>query len=378
MSDFDVVVVGLGGAGTSAAMHLSRAGLKVLGLEQFALGHANGSSHGKSRIYRTAYSEGSHYVPLAQRSVVLWEELQARSGLPILERTGGLFIGRRESDLVAGALRSVRDHTLRHELLSPEDVESRYPQFRLRDAELAVWDLDAGVLFPENCLRAHARLAAEKGAELHFGERVRNWNGEAGFVNVRTDARSYRARHLVLTAGAWTGEMAGALRLPLAVERQFVLWFPSRDREMTQPSRMPVFLWQEGTHRVQYGIPDLGDGVKVGSWGTLGVTGPEAVDRHLSEEAARAAREWVAVRLVGVEAHEREHLACLMTNAPDGHFLIGRAPGTPNVVVISACSGHGFKFTSVLGEIARRLTLGEPNDFDLEPFRLTRFDRRAG
>ena len=378
MDRFDAIVVGLGGAGSSTVAHLASGGTKVLGLEQFPAGHALGSSHGKTRIYRTSYSEGPEYVPLVQRAQVLWNELQRSTDAPIIRRTGGLFLGSPTSPLIAGALRSAAYWSLKHERLSAADVRARYPQFRVRDPDVAVWDAEAGAVFPENCMAAYAAQASAAGAELHYGEPVVSWTASDGSVAVRTRLGDYRARSLVVTSGSWTPAMFPDLALPLRIERQLVAWFSASDPNTVRPDRMPVFLWDLGGDREKYGLPDFGDGVKIGSWGGTVIPRPEAADRTVHDAEERTAEEFVRDHFVGVEPHPNAWTSCLYTMAPDHHFLIGRHPRFDQVVIVSACSGHGYKFTSVLGEIVARLVHHEDPGFDLAPFDPMRFSRSAG
>jgi len=378
LARYDSIVVGLGGAGSSAAYHLAANGQNVLGLEQFELLHANGSSHGKTRIYRTAYSEGPMYVPMVRRAQELWYLLQRESGTPIIQQTGGLFLGRPGSRLVSGARRTAETLSLPHEVYSADAVRDRFPQFQVRDDEAAVWDPAAGALFTENCIRSHCDGARNGGAELRFSEPVIRWSASSEGVEVRTARGEYRARSLVLTAGAWTGGLLRDLGLPLRIERQVVTWFPTAEGPLVRPGRMPVFLWDQGADREKYGLPDFGDGVKVGSWGGKGATSPETADRAFSESEAREAREFAEHSLRGVEPRVSAWTTCLYTLTPDRDFVIDRHPRHSNVVVVSACSGHGFKFTSVLGEVAARLAEGDAAGFDLTPFRATRFSSRSG
>ncbi len=375
MSDVECAVVGLGGAGSSAAYHLARSGVRVLGLEQFGPVHAHGSSHGRTRIYRSAYFEGAEYVPMLLRAQELWAQLQESSGERILHRTGGLVIGPPESPLVRGSQRTAEACGLPYETLSSSQVGQRFPQFALRPEEIAVFDPNAGALFPEACLGAHATGAVEAGAELHYGEAVRGWTASSDSVEVRTNRGTHRARHLVLTAGPWTTGLTSELALPLEIERQFMLWFSPQDAATVQVGRMPVFVWDGGDAFRTYGLPDFGDGVKVGSWFGKRAATPETADRVYHEEDGRPIRAFAGERLRGVRVPERDRVSCLYTNAPDNHFLIGRHPRLPNVSVVSACSGHGFKFTSVIGEIVSRLVREEPVGFDLRPFDPGRFAR---
>ncbi len=376
MTTYDVLVAGLGGAGSSAAFHLAREGERVLGLERFAPVHAHGSSHGRSRIYRTAYFEGPEYVPLLLRAQELWRELQTSTPEPIVRPTGGLMIGRPDTPTVAGALRTAEQCRLPHELLDAATVASRFPQFDLRSEESALFDPNAGVLYPENCLRAQSAGAVEAGAELHYGEPLVSWTASARGITVRTRTAEYRARSLVLTTGAWTRGVVRDLRLPLEIERQFMFWFPANEPELVSADRMPVFLWDAGDEFQTYGVPDVGDGVKVGSWRGKFSRTPERADRELHQSDAAPVRAFAAERLRGVRAREREVVSCLYTNAPDRHFVLGPHPKHPNVVVVSACSGHGFKFMSVLGEVVARLATGEAPGFELGLFDPGRFGRR--
>ncbi len=373
MPEFDAIVVGLGGAGSASAYHLARSGGHVLGIEQFGPNHLNGSSHGRTRIYRTAYSEGPVYVPLTQRAQRLWHELQHGSKARIIQKTGGLYIGRPAARTIAGARRSAEAFSLPGQVLERAEVQARFPQFLLHEDEVAFWDPDAGALFPENCMQAHVDGALQHGAELHYGEAVRGWRSEGDSVTVATPAGEYRARSLVLTAGSWTSGLLTDLGLPLEVERQFVLWFSASRADFVTPDRMPVFIFDRRPGLETYGLPDFGEGVKVGAWAGKKATTPESADRELHEADAAPVRNFVHDSIAGVEAREREWMSCLMTMAPDHDFLIGRHPRYPSIVLVSACSGHGFKFASVVGEVVSRLVNQADPGFDLSAFDPGRF-----
>jgi sarcosine oxidase len=375
LTEIECVVVGLGGAGSAAAYHVARSGGRVLGLEQFGPVHGHGSSHGRTRIYRTAYMEGARYVPLCLRAQELWRQLELDSGESVLRPTGGLVIGRRTNSFASESLRTAIECRLPHEVLDPWQVERRFPQFVLAPDEMAVFDPNAGALFPETCVRAHASGAVEAGAELRYGTRVKEWSADASGVTVRTESAELRARTLVLTVGAWTSRFDGGLALPLEIERQFMLWFRARNAALVGPHRMPVFVWDRGEEARTYGVPDFGDGVKVGAWNGKVAASPEEADREYRESDGAPIRAFVEQRLRGVEPREIAHVACLYTNTPDRDFVIGVHPRHPNVIVVSACSGHGFKFTSVIGEIVARLARHEAPGFDLTPFAPDRFQR---
>src|SRR4030088_1655276 len=197
MSDYDVIVVGLGGMGSAALDELSRRGQRVLGLEAFEPGHRLGSSHGESRVIRLAYFEHPNYVPLLQRAYELWAELEQRSGAKLLHITGGLMIGVPETELVSGARASADEHRLEYELLDAAELRRRYPAFTPADDEMALWEPHAGFLRPERCIEAFIRLARESGAQTRYTEPVRAWRATAQGVEITTDKGTYSADQAV-------------------------------------------------------------------------------------------------------------------------------------------------------------------------------------
>lgn len=369
---FDVIVVGLGGAGSAAAYHLARRGLRVLGLEQFAPLHDRGSSHGHTRVIRQAYFEHPDYVPLLLRAYELWAELERERGVDLMLTCGGLMIGRPDSDVVAGSTRSAQLHALPHEVLSPGEVRSRFPAFHLGSDEVALYEPRAGILFPEDCVRAHLDAASAYGAELRFEEPATGWEADGGGVTVRTGQGTYEAGALVITAGAWTERLLADLALPLEVERQVGFWFEPRSPEMFTPERFPVFIWQipAGTF---YGIPSLrGRGVKVARHHGGEPTDPDDVAPSDPSEAEWV-RQQIADRLPEAGGGLQAITTCLYTNTPDEHFVIDRHPRHPNVVFASACSGHGFKFTCVTGQALADLAADGRTDLPISFLALPRF-----
>jgi len=348
---FDVIVVGLGAAGASTAHTLAKRGLHVLGVDQFAPPHALGSSHGGSRIIREAYFEGSDYVPLVRRAYELWEELERESGAKLLTPTGGLTIGRPDGALVAGALRSARVHEISHELLDAKDILRLFPDFRPESHMVAVHERRAGVLDPEACVAASIAQAAKHGAEIRTGERVLDWCATDAGATVHVAGSRISAGSLVLAAGAWLPSLQGGADLGLWVERQVMHWFaPVQAR-----APGPVTVWELAPDRLIYTTPDLGEGSKIAIHHSGSAVSPDSIRRQVDASEVEEIEHIVTRYIPGLEPHVLRSATCMYTNTPDQHFLIDRHPLHGNVVIASACSGHGFKFAPAVGELAARL-----------------------
>jgi sarcosine oxidase len=372
---YNAIVVGLGAMGSATMYHLAQRGWRVLGLEKFAPGHTRGSSHGDSRIIRETYFEHPLYVPLVQRAHELWRELERRSGASLMTITGGLMIGPADGVIVSGTLRSATEHDLPHSILSPVEVRERFPAFQLAENLVAVLDPRSGFLDPEACNRAHIKTALELGGEARFDEPMIAWTADGDGVRVTTGSGAYIADRLVLSAGAWNRGMIPDLELPLTVERQTVFWLdPASDRAHYELGRFPIYAYEYRAGNICYGFPRLARGVKASVMHS-GETAPDPDDVNRAVDptevnALRAALRPILPSLA--EAPVRESDVCLFTNTPDHDFIIDFHPLLPQVLVSSPCSGHGFKFSSAIGEIQADLLTKGKTDFDLSPFRIAR------
>jgi sarcosine oxidase len=366
----DVAIVGLGAMGSAAALELARRGADVIGFDRFTPPHTWGSSHGDSRIIREAYFEDPVYVPMVQRAFERWRELERAAGVALLQQTGGLMIGEPGSALVEGALRSAREHGLQHEVLAADAIRARYPVLNPEPGMVGVWEQRAGVLAPEGCVRAQLQQAQRHGATLRFDEPVDRWAAEEGGVSVFTAHGRYRARQLVISAGAWVASLLPGTRLPFRVERQALHWFePAANGEAFMPQRCPIHLWQFDGERFFYGFPNMGSGVKLAFHHRGEITTADGVRRDVApaevDDVRRALRRFVPA----ADGRLLASTVCLYTNTPDEHFWIDRHPAHDNVLVASPCSGHGFKFAPVVGEILADLVERRPARFDLGAFR---------
>jgi sarcosine oxidase len=383
----DVIVVGLGAVGAAAAYQLAQRGADVLGIDRYAPPHALGSSHGDTRITRVAIGEGEEYTPLARRSHQIWREIEARTGEELLVVTGGLIISspaRQATTHVANffenTLAAARRFAIEHEMLAARDLRQLFPQFNVSDNEVGYYEPGAGYLRPEACVRAQLALAEEHGARLHRNERVLQITDEGGAVSVRTDAAEYRARQVVLAAGAWLPEfLEPDLARHFTITRQVLYWFeveaPLRDY---QAPNFPIWIWElQDRSNVIYGFPALdgeAGGIKIATEQYTTTTSPERVDREVSDDEKRAMyRNLVLPYLPWVGARCVKAVSCLYTATADFHFVVDRHPRMPNAIVASPCSGHGFKHSAAVGEALAQLMLEGASALDLAPFSLGRF-----
>ena len=367
----DVAIVGLGAMGSACAYHFARRGASVLGLDRFAPPHTLGSSHGGSRIIREAYFEDPHYVPLVRRACELWRELEREAGMRLLVETGGLMIGPPDGVVVRGAAASAALHRLPCERLDAPEVRRRFPMLTPDDATVAVWEPRAGVLFPEACVQAHLDGARAAGADLRTGEIVTAWEADGDGFTITTPLGRYRSRALVLAANAWLGRLIPGIRLPLTITRQPQFWFAPREAaESLAPGRLPIYIWERGPELYFYGFPAFDGELKVARHMGGQVADPDTLDRTAGEAEAAPHRAFLQACLPAGNGAFRRGTVCLYANTPDGHFVIDRHPEHARVLILSACSGHGFKFSAVIGEIASAMLLDGRTGFDLEPFRL--------
>ena len=372
---YDVIVVGLGAMGSGCADALACAGRRVLGLDRFAPPHGLGSSHGRTRIIREAYFEHPSYVPLVRRSYDRWRDLEQSVGQKLYTRTQGITIGPEDGALVRGARASAEAFGVPHTVMSAAEVHRRFPGLLPLDHMVGVVEERAGVLFPEACIAALHDRARSAGAELRTDEAVIAWEADGAEVRVATATAEYRAAQVVLAAGAWMPRLVPELAGVLTVVRQPIHWFDeaSHSGEFA-PARCPVTLWEYAPGRVFYTLPDFGEGLKAGVHYEGGAVDPDHVDRRTTPDEDERASDLLRRFMPHATGHLMDSQVCLYTNTPDLHFVIDMHPRHPTrVAVVSACSGHGFKFATAIGEAVHSLLAGVPPAVDLSMFRMTRF-----
>ncbi|HEX6307176.1 MAG TPA: N-methyl-L-tryptophan oxidase [Longimicrobiales bacterium] len=371
----DVIVVGLGIHGASLAHELARRGASVLAIDAGTVPNSSGSTTGRTRITREAYYEHPAYVPLVQRATELWLELEELTGTVLLRRTGGLMVGSAEGELVRGTLASCRAHGLPHELLDGPGIRRRFPMVHPPDGMVGVYEPNAGVLLLDACMRTLLEQARAQGADVRSQTRACAWRAGPQGVTVTTEAGDVHARRAVFATGPWLNALLAAeqcdapVQLQLEVERQTAHWFaPAPGATGFRADVCPVTMLERADGSMLYTLPDVGHGLKAAFHHGGRIVRPDEVDRTLGaaeEEYLRAGlEEWMP----GAAHRVLDDGVCLYTNTPDRHFVVDAHPAHANVTIVSACSGHGFKFGPALAEVVADLALEGMAAFDISLF----------
>ena len=374
MAQFDVVVVGLGATGAAALHRLARRGIRVLGIERLTPGHDQGSSHGESRIIRLGYFEHPSYVPLLRRSYALWRELEAEANAKLLHITGIVEIGPPGGEVVSGTLAASRLHDLPHQVMDAAETIRRFPAFKIPDDYVGVFQPDGGFIAAEAAIAAMLAQARAAGAEIQTGVAVRSVTPRNNGVRIETGAGAIDAPTAIVAAGPWLSKLMPDLPAPLRVTREVMAWFEPRNPVPFLAGPFPVFLLESplGQH---YGFPPWRGGLlKIAKHHHRNQTvDPDNVDRVVSTDDEALIRPAVSKYIPAAAGPLRLAKTCLYTMTPDRDFLIDRLPGAPNIVVASPCSGHGFKFAPVVGEILADLATAGGTGHDISRFRFGRF-----
>ena len=391
----DVLVIGLGAMGAATVYQLAKRGVHVVGIDRFSPPHIFGSTHGETRITRQAIGEGAQFVPLALRSHQLWREMEAATGASLFNQCGGIIIARAgaashmhaQADFYGNTIAAAEAFAIPHEQLNAAEIEARFPQFALQGDEVAYYEPGAGFVFPETCVATQLQLAKQHGAALHLGESVQRITATAGGTVVETSQARYQAGTTVICAGPWMPTLVPSFASRVVVSRQVLHWFPVTDEVSYQSANCPVYIWHwgDGPDDVFYGFPQASGEpvIKVATEQSAYKCNPEStpvstpnttpdtVCRDVSaEELERMFRRHVQHRLKHVNGAALRSATCLYTSTSDANFIIDRLPDQSDTIVVSACSGHGFKHSAAIGEAVAEMAIGGTTPDVLMPFQL--------
>lgn len=356
--------------GSSALYHLARRGGDVIGIEQFEPGHANGSSHGRSRVFRTTYDDPL-YVELARESLEMWRRLESESDVALLELCGLLIFASLDNDRFTRTLAMLANAGLPHERLDGTDVSTRFPTYRLTSDQHAFFARENGFLRADRVLETLRVRAESHGARRRHGCRVESIESHGNRVRVTTSNETFDAARVVITAGAWLDRLAKDLNWQLEVTREEKIYLPVNDPARVVPGAFPCFCEYDTSN---YGFPTLdGQTIKVAADHTGHRVDPDSVERNVDASGVRRLYEWVERWQPGLVDSNGSGEVCLYTNTPDHDFLIGAHPGMDHVLLAGGFSGHGFKFSILVGDILADLALEGHTTRPIERFAVNRF-----
>ncbi len=350
MSTMRVAVVGLGAAGSAALRFLAQAGYETVGFEQFTIGHTRGSSHGESRIYRLTYPD-PFYTRLMKDALPLWYALQQEAGEELIVPCGVLWLGREGDPELEQIIASLHEENALFELLSPTQMAARFPALQLHTGECALFQAEGGFLRANACVRANIQSALRAGAQLRENTRMLELEPTLQSITLRlNDGTAERFDRVILTAGAWLPKLLRGFSLPLQVTRQVYAYFAIRQHpERFAPACLPVWI-EAGTHFYGFPLDGRQAGIKIAQHRLGEVHDPDREARPVDERDLQPLREWVRHRLPDLGEEVLHTATCLYTNTPDEGFLMAHLPDEPRVWYLSACSGHGFKFSILMGK----------------------------
>lgn len=368
---YDLIVVGSGSVGAAAGFYATQAGLSVLMIDSAHPPHHQGTHHGETRLIRHAYGEGERYVPLVLRAQALWDELERQSGERIMHRSGILNLAPIHSSFIQNVIESARTWQLEVSILQADEVRKRWPQFAVPDGYLGVFEPRSGYLKCEQAVRSWIQLAEHAGCAQLFNCAVTDIGREGDLQQVTTSEGQFRARKLLISAGTWVSQLVSGL--PVTPVRKVFAWYQA-DGRYSENNQFPGFTVEMPNGSHYYGFPADNNALKVGrhDGGQPMIT--PADRKPFGSVAADGSDAFGFLRQflpgVGVCLHGE---ACSYDMTPDEDFIIDTLPGEPDRLIVTGLSGHGFKFASVLGELASEFAQGKPFSFDLSPFSLQRF-----
>jgi N-methyl-L-tryptophan oxidase len=362
--------------GMSAGYELARRGMKTLLIDAFDPPHTEGSHHGEPRLIRHAYSGDPAYIDLALRAHELWRDVEGRTGTKLLVQSGVLNLADTGVYSFSDRMTEAEQRKVKVEQLSAEEVRKRWPVITVPDNFEAMYEPEAGYLYSERCISAYRQLALVHGAMILTNTPVLNITANGGSITVHTKDGDYYAASAILSAGAWFKSLQPFIDLPVRAVRKVVGWFQSA-LDFNAGS-FPGFTLgsQEGGY---YGFPSIGGaGLKIGrhDTGLEWKPGEKLLPFGSIEEDEADLRRVLEAYMPGAAGELLKGTVCKYEHSPDEDFIIDKHPFHSNVILAGGFSGHGFKFSSVVGEILADLAVDGRSRHNIQPFALSRFDKQ--
>lgn len=371
--NFDVIILGVGGMGSSTLYNLAKKGVNVCGIEQFGIAHNKGSSHGETRIIRKAIFENPDYIPLINKSYEMWGDLEKESGLELNVKSGLLLIGNKNLEQIKHVRKIFNKHRLEHKILNKSELSDKFPQFNVYDDDVSIYDPNGGFLYVEKCVEQYINNAKKHGAKLYFNEKVESWKANEGGVSVRTNKRNITGDKLIITAGSWAKKELDNLNVNLKVLRKVLLWYDSPIINNYTIDKFPTFLTLRG-HRGFYGFPvtnELGMKIAEHTRGDI-IDNPYKLNNNLMPDDEKDIKTFMKNVFPKMDPKLVKHDICMYTMSKDGNFIMDIHPENKNVVIGAGFSGHGYKFAPVIGEILGDLALKGSTEYNIDFLKLNR------
>lgn len=376
---YDLIVAGAGGVGSAAAYHAAHSGRRVLLLEQFAVGHTRGSSHGGSRIIRYTH-DSPGLAGQMPATFQLWHELERESGARLLQLTGGLYMARQEDAWLAGCQATLEELGFSHQVMDAAGLRRAYPQFNLPDGWRALYQANTGILSATRCVETMVAQAQQHGAEVRTETPVLavQPDGEGVTVQLASGER-VRGSRAILAAGPWSGRFLAELLdfgVPLRVTQQQVAYYAVQDPAAYAVGTFPIFITALEDHLYGFPIWERAGSIKVALEQTARTVDPDG-PRTVDDELLARLSALVATYLPGVDPAPVHVEPCLYTETPTRDFVIDRHPHHPQIVIAAGFSGRGFKHTIAVGKLLVDLAFSDPGvyggPFWQDSYRITRF-----
>ncbi|EON73103.1 N-methyl-L-tryptophan oxidase [Lysinibacillus sphaericus] len=369
---YDCIIIGAGSMGMAASYYLAKAGKNVLMIDAFDPPHEEGSHHGETRIIRFAYGEGASYVPFVKRAGELWRELETQTNETLFLQTGVMNVGEITHSFIQNVITSARLYDLPLQQYSAAEAMEKWPGLALPENFVACFEPTAGVLHVEACINAYKKLALAAGASYHPNEKVQSI--EAGdIVHVHTEKCVYEAKQLIVTAGAWATELLQTMdiSLPVTPTRKTFAWYEA-DETLYGSDVFPAYCF-EFADCAYYGFPSInGAGLKLGRHDGGEAINPNESLRPYDEQDTEDLQNFIN-RFMPQHGALKFGKTCKYSMTPDEDFIIDFLPEHQNIVIAAGFSGHGFKFSSAVGEVLADLTIHGESKHDLSLFQLERF-----
>lgn len=376
---YDVIVVGVGSMGSSACYHLAKRGVKVLGLEQYSISHEYGSHTGQSRLIRKAYFEHSNYVPLLHRAYRGWSIIEQEANQKLYWETGIVYFGLPDCEMLNGIRKSANLYNIDIDELSHDQIQKRWPQFNLPKDYVGILEPEAGFLTPEMAIQSLTKLSIEHGAEIHENEKVISWGIMSEFVLVTTSKKSYQAKKIIFTTGAFTEKLIKT-KAPLRVTQQFMGWTSPLYSLAFQLGELPCWMIsEEGADGPYYGFPVMSNTDKFGGMKIAYHREGELLVDGLAIDSLESNEQIILDSMLeryfpNIGSPVTTIKKCKYSYSPDNDFIIDQLSEYENRVIVAAgFSGHGFKFVPVVGEALADFVQNQSTELPIDFLSLSRF-----